>query len=144
MASLLPLVAAMPLRTLAPGEVLLVQGNAGGDLFVLESGRLAVERDGVHLATIGHPGAAIGEMSVLRGTPSSATVRAETETRLRVVANATDVLQHNPVLALRLATLLAARLHDTSALLVEFGQQHRQKTEERELVDWLRATALVV
>ncbi len=144
MASLLPLVSAMPRRTLMPGEVLLVQGSAGGDLFVLESGKLAVERDGVRLATISHPGAAIGEMSILRGTPSSATVRAETETRLRVVENAAEALQHNSALALRLATLLAARLHDTSALLVELGQQYRQKAEERDLVNWLRATALVL
>lgn len=144
MASLLPLVATMPLRVLAPGEVLLAQGDSGADLFVLANGRLAVERDGVRLATISHAGAAVGEMSVLRGTPYSATVHAETATSVRVVADAANLLQCDPTLALRLATLLAARLHDTSALLVELGQQHQQQAEERQLVAWLRATALVL
>ncbi len=62
MASLLSLIGSMPSRTLAPGEILIAQGDSGGDLYILESGRLAVERDDLTIATIDQPGTAVGEM----------------------------------------------------------------------------------
>ena len=77
MTSLLTLTYAAPTRAVAQGEVLLTQGEVGGDLFVLESGRLEVERDGVTIAYIEEPNSLIGEMSVLLGTSASATVRAD-------------------------------------------------------------------
>ncbi len=121
MASLLTLVSAHPVRTLNPGDILVAQGEGGGDLFVLERGRLAVERDGVVIATLTQPGTAVGEMSVLAGTRSSATVRAEEETRIRVVQDAAKLLVSQPELALRLGALVAGRLDATSALLVEMS-----------------------
>ena len=51
MESLLGLASTQPLRALASGEVLIDQGSTGGDLFIVESGRLAVERDGVKILT---------------------------------------------------------------------------------------------
>jgi len=47
MESLLDLAASHPLRTLSPNETLIAQGQPGGDLFVLVSGELSVERDGI-------------------------------------------------------------------------------------------------
>src|SRR3569833_2323175 len=88
MASLLTLTKEQPSRTLAAGEVLIAEGEPGGDLYVLESGRLMVERDGVPLATISSEGALVGEMSVLLGTENTATVRAAEATTVRVVHNA--------------------------------------------------------
>ena len=126
MASLLELTSSRPSRTLRPGEVLLVQGEAGGDLFVLETGQLVVERDGIKLATISQPGTPIGEMSVLLGIRNSATVRAETETEVKVVEDARAHLAEGSALTLRLAELVAGRLNATSALVVELSKQ-RQK-----------------
>ena len=63
MESLLTLAASHPSRTFVAGEILIGQGYQGGDLFILESGQLAVERDGVRIATIATPGSLIGEMS---------------------------------------------------------------------------------
>lgn len=140
MASLLSLIGAMPTRTLAPGEILIVQGESGGDLYVLESGRLAVERDGVNIAAIDQPGTAVGEMSVLLGAQHSATVRAETETRLRVIRDAARYLEQEPALTFQLATLVAGRLDATSALLVNLSRQ--AKPSERSLVDRLLAVVL--
>ena len=88
MATLLTLTYSQPTLSLEPGDVLIKEGDPGGDLYVLESGRLRVERDGVTLATIGSPGALIGEMSVLLGTENTATVRAEKPTIVRVVKDA--------------------------------------------------------
>jgi CRP/FNR family cyclic AMP-dependent transcriptional regulator len=119
MASLLTLTFSQPALTLEPGDVLIKEGDPGGDIFVLETGRLRVERDGVTLATISSPGALVGEMSVLLGTENTATVRAEKPTSVRVVKDALAYLERQPLVALRVAMLLSQRLDATSALLVE-------------------------
>ena len=122
MASLLTLTKEQPSRTLAAGEVLIAEGDPGGDLFVLESGKLTVERDGVPLASISSEGALVGEMSVLLGTENTATVRAAEPSTVRVVANALAYLERQPLVALRVAMLLSQRLDSTSALLVELSK----------------------
>jgi len=119
MATLLTLTYSQPTKTLAPGEVLIKEGDPGGDLYVLESGALSVERNGVKLATITAQGALVGEMSVLLGTENTATVKAEKPTTVRVVADALAYLERQPLVALRVAMLLSQRLDATSALLVE-------------------------
>ena len=125
MASLLTLTFSQPTLALEPGDVLIKEGDRGGDMYVLESGRLRVERDGVTLATLSSPGALVGEMSVLLGTENTATVRAETSTTLRVVKDALAYLERQPLVALRVAMLLSQRLDATSALLVEL-QKHEK------------------
>jgi CRP/FNR family cyclic AMP-dependent transcriptional regulator len=128
MTSLLLLTYAAPTLELAAGEVLINQGRKDGKLYVLESGSLAVERDGVKIAVIDQFDALIGEMSLLLDRPHSATVRAETEARVRVVDDAMLVLERQPMITLRLATLLCQRLDTTSALLA--GAGHGAEKEE--------------
>lgn len=130
MTSLLALTASRPTRTLADGEVLLVQGEGGGDLFILLSGKLVVIRDGVSIATIAQPGTLVGEMSVLLGIRNSATVRAERETKVRVIRDANTLLESEPGLARRVAALVAGRLDATSALLVELAKHNKGKSEQ--------------
>ncbi|MBN9317160.1 MAG: Crp/Fnr family transcriptional regulator [Devosia sp.] len=129
MQSLLALAAAHPTLSLAAGRTLLIQGLAGGDLYVLESGELAVERDGVKIATISTPGSPVGEMSVILGTPASATVRAERPTTVRVVHDAVSAIRQDPELSFRIAWLMANRLDSTSAYLVKLTHQHEGKAE---------------
>ena len=119
MATLLTLTFSQPTLSLEPGDVLIKEGDPGGDLYVLESGRLRVERGGVTLATISSAGSLVGEMSVLLGTENTATVRAEKPSTVRVVKDALAYLERQPLVALRVAMLLSQRLDATSALLVE-------------------------
>ncbi|WP_417307410.1 cyclic nucleotide-binding domain-containing protein [Devosia sp.] len=121
MASLITLIYSAPTRTLEKGEVLISQGDEGGDIFVLETGTLSVERDGVEIATITEMDSLIGEMSVLLGREYTATVRAVEPTKVRVVEDAIRILERQPLLTLHLATLLCERLDATSALLVEMN-----------------------
>jgi CRP/FNR family cyclic AMP-dependent transcriptional regulator len=130
MTSLLALTASRPTRTLAEGEVLLVQGEGGGDLFILLSGKLVVVRDGVTIASIAQPGTLVGEMSVLLGIRNSATVRADRESKVRVIRDANKLLETEPGLARRVAALVAGRLDATSALLVELAKQNKGKSEQ--------------
>jgi CRP/FNR family transcriptional regulator, cyclic AMP receptor protein len=130
MESFLALAASQPTLTLKAGAVLIAQGQPGGDLYVLETGQLIVERDGVKVATISTPGALVGEMSVLLGTPNTATVRAERETNVRILENAREILENHPKLTLRLAGLMASRLDATSAVLVELSKEHSGDSEQ--------------
>ncbi|MEO6014852.1 MAG: cyclic nucleotide-binding domain-containing protein [Devosia sp.] len=131
MASILALTQSQPTRSLAPGEALLSEGDAGGELYVLESGRLIVERGNVTIATIDNPGALIGEMSVLLGSDHSATVRAETASKVRVIEDALPFLERTPLVALHVATLACQRLDATSALLVELRHEAKGKTDDQ-------------
>jgi CRP-like cAMP-binding protein len=123
MATLVTLTYSSPTQDFRRGEILMTQGQPGRDLFVLESGRLVVERDGVPIATIEEFDSLIGEMAVLLGKPHSATVRADKDSKVRVVKDAIKVLQSQPELALKVATLVTERLDATSALLVKLNQE---------------------
>jgi CRP-like cAMP-binding protein len=109
---------------LMPGDVLIEQGEPGGSLYVLEEGELGVSRDGIAIATIDKPYSVVGEMSVVLGTPTSATVRASKPSIIRVFADARATMAHDADFAFRIAYLIASRLDATSALLVEHTRQH--------------------
>ncbi|MEQ1768292.1 MAG: cyclic nucleotide-binding domain-containing protein, partial [Devosia sp.] len=134
MPSIIDLTAAEPINVLAPGETLVAEGASGGTLYVLISGTLSVERDGVKLATLTQPGTLIGEMSVLLGTPASANVRADSEARVRIIADAAKVLATDAHLATKVAATLASRLDATSALLVALSAEHTGKPHEEGLL----------
>ena len=130
MTSLLLLTYAAPTIELDKGEVLINQGESDGNLYVLDSGTLSVERDGVKIATIDQFDALIGEMSLLLGRSHSATVRAQSKARVRVVRDAMVVLERHPLITLRLATLLCQRLDSTSALLASLSHEPEGKAEQ--------------
>jgi CRP-like cAMP-binding protein len=130
MGNILALAEAQPMEVIQPGHLLIKQGSPGGDMFILEEGRLSVTRDGIKIANVITPGAVLGEMSVLLGTPSSATVKAETEARVRVIRNARAVLERDPALTLLVASLVADRLDTTSAFLVGLTKEYTGGTEQ--------------
>ena len=141
MTSLLLLTYSAPTIELDKGDVLISQGESDGNLYVLDSGVLAVERDGVRIATIDQFDSLIGEMSLLLGKPHSATVRAEGKARVRVVKDAMVVLERHPLITLRLATLLCQRLDSTSALLAGLSHEPDAKVEHG-LISRLRESLL--
>jgi CRP-like cAMP-binding protein len=71
------------LRTLAPGDCLLKEGEPGGHLYVLMSGAVDVEKadrgDTLTVTRLG-PGDVVGEISLLTRRPATATVRARGKT----------------------------------------------------------------
>jgi CRP/FNR family cyclic AMP-dependent transcriptional regulator len=129
MANLLVLAKANPMLVLDPGEVLIEVGEARGDLFILASGTLKVERDGVEIARISEPGALVGEMSVLLGADHSATVTAITPVEVRHIEDGLRWLENSPLAAIHVATLACRRLDATSAALVQLKKgtsDHRE------------------
>ena len=82
------LLAAAPVKTYAPGEVVLELNVPLRAIFVVDEGSVRVERDDrghvITQAVLG-PGQFFGEMSFVDGAPTSATVVANTATRLRMI-----------------------------------------------------------
>lgn len=142
MTTLVTLTYSSPTVDYKRGDVLMTQGEPGRDLFVLESGKLVVERDGIPIATIEEFDSLIGEMAVLLGKPHSATVRADKDSRVRVVKDAMRVLQSQPELALKVATLVTQRLDATSAQLVKLSQHGGDKPVEKSSAAGLLRTLL--
>ncbi len=117
------LLAAAPVKTYAAGELVLERNVPLRAIFVVDEGSVRVERDdGGHVITLAvlGPGQFFGEMSFVDGAPTSATVVANTTTRLRmintmIIDNLSEV---DPTFGTRLyrsiAAILVERLRLTS------------------------------
>ena len=100
-------------RAFEPGELVVREGDAGEELFVILEGEARVERSGSALATFG-AGEFFGEIAVFDGRPRSADVVAAT--RLRTLAISRDVIRaaltREPLAAWAMLETLAARFRD--------------------------------
>ena len=95
----------------AAGKVLIRQGDAGDDLMVIVSGQVGVERDGARVNQLGS-GDFFGEIALIERGPRTATVTAETPTRLLVV-NHRDfhtLMEEFPAVAAEVLVTLAHRV----------------------------------
>ena len=123
MADLLALASSLPVETVAAGAVLIEEGTDPGRLYVLKSGSVTIERDGVSFARIESPGSVFGEMAVVLGKPATATVRAETEVEVHVAEDAEGFLTVNPGAALAVLRTTASRLDGLTQYLVDVKGQ---------------------
>ena len=71
---------------LPAGHVLMRQGASGGEMFVIASGGVVVDRNGREVATLG-PGSVVGEMALLSEGPRTATVTTTEPSTLFVLAH---------------------------------------------------------
>jgi CRP-like cAMP-binding protein len=101
------------------GAVLLNEGRKTDRLYILIEGVVEILRDGVRVALVDEPGAILGEMSVLLDLPHTATARALTSGRAYELEQARTFLRSRPDTAIFLAELLAQRLNDATAALVD-------------------------
>ncbi|MGV3491747.1 MAG: Crp/Fnr family transcriptional regulator, partial [Devosia sp.] len=123
-----------PTLILEPGEILFEAGEAQGELYILASGTLRVERDGIAIARISEAGALVGEMSVLLGTDHTATVTAVGPAEVRRIEDGLRWLENSPLAAIHVATLACQRLDATSAALVQLkrdGATHEPSLFDR-------------
>lgn len=112
-------------RSYRRGEVIFHEGDPGGQLFIIVSGRVRIsimgedgqERD---LALL-DPGECFGEMSMLDGSDRSATATAMVPTETLILNREPfyEFVRGNPVAMEHLAGLLGRRLRDTDRLLGE-------------------------
>ena len=105
---------------LAPGEVLIREGDPAGSLYILVSGRLRVlvrQPDGAE-ATVSEVGRneVVGEMSIISDEPRSATVIAIRDSELLSFSreNFEHIVEKHPRAMLKIARLIAGRLRRSS------------------------------
>jgi CRP/FNR family transcriptional regulator, cyclic AMP receptor protein len=93
------------------GETLTDQGALGHRFHLVIEGAAEVERDGRRLATVG-PGDFVGELGLLGGGPSTATVRCTEPTTCLTLRREAfwEVLESEPAIALRILEVLSRRL----------------------------------
>lgn len=93
------------------GKVLIRQGELGADLMIIVSGQAGVERDGARINELG-PGDFFGEIAIVDHGPRTATVTAESASRL-LVLNHRDfhaLMDEFPAVAAQVMQTLADRL----------------------------------
>ena len=123
MTDLLALAADLPGESMPPGAVLIAEGAQPGRMLVLESGTVTVERDGVSVARIDSPGAVLGEMSVVLDKPATATLRAASDVRVKVVDDPQAFLLERPGAALAVLRTTASRLDGLTQYLADVKTQ---------------------
>lgn len=124
------LAAASSVKLYAPGEVVIRQGDAGGELFIIDRGEVGIEhlRDGKvsYVARLG-AGKFFGEMGFMTGEVRTATVRAVTDCALLVVGHDAFHATIKPVPGVveKMSDLLAVR----QAELEEVASNRRDSLE---------------
>ena len=113
--------AALPLRTYQPGEVVFAARSKTGQLLILRNGAVAIVKGGMEIANVAEPGAVFGELSALLDQPHTADVRA-LEISQFYVADAAALLQ-DPTAHLYISVTLARRLDTANQALVELKNQ---------------------
>jgi CRP/FNR family cyclic AMP-dependent transcriptional regulator len=113
----------LPELELDAGQVVVHEGGSSGAIWVLISGALQVRKGDIPVNTITHPGAVVGEISVLLGTDHGATVETTEPSRLRYAADG-HVLLGDPAVARLVAVGLAERLNFVTSYLADLQYQY--------------------
>ncbi len=124
MSDIFELTASLPEIELGPGDVLIRDGEAAGAIWILVSGSLRVLKDGIEVNTITHPGAVLGEMSLLLGRTYTATVEAVESSVLRHAADGAALLAGDAEVTRLVAAGLAERLAFVTSYLADLKQQY--------------------
>jgi len=125
----------LPVRSVPAGEVLIDEGVRHDGMWVLVSGSVNIERDGVPFARVDTPGAVFGEMSVVLDKVATATVRARSDVEVYAIAAPLDFLRDQPGAALAVLRVTAARLDGLTQYLVDVKQQFADRDDHLGMVD---------
>jgi PPM family protein phosphatase len=111
-------------RVFRDGELVVREGDPGGDLFVVLDGEVSVEQHGLPIALVG-AGGHFGEMGLVDAGPRSASIRARGPLRAMVIHRDAmlALMQREPTLAVKLlwafVQVLSQRLRATNTELSE-------------------------
>jgi CRP-like cAMP-binding protein len=106
----------------AKGHVLFHEGDDGEDMYIIQSGRVAIKKrvkDGDTTLAVMEKGDFFGEMSILERLPRSATAEMVEEGDLIVISGETfgDMIKANPEIAVRMLRKQSIRLRETNRQL---------------------------
>ena len=127
------------LLKLPAGAVVFDEGEAGGEMFVVQSGTVEIikRRKGVEkILSKLEKGDFFGEMSILENLPRTAKARAATDVELVRIDQSTfdEMLRNNGEIAVRMLRKLCLRLRETTQLLEQSTGIQRSVEESSDIV----------
>ncbi len=125
----------LPLESFSSNQELIRAGVCQEKIYFLKCGKVEVVRDGCRIALIKSPGSVLGEISVLLGIPTTATVRALEDSTLLVAHKGLDFLRDNPRILVHVSRTLASRLDAASRYLVDVKEQLQDSSDHIGIVD---------
>jgi CRP-like cAMP-binding protein len=104
------------------GQVLFHEGDDGDDMYIIQSGRVAIKKkvkDGDTTLAVLEKGDFFGEMAILERMPRSATAEVVEEGDLIVISGEMfgDMIKANPEIAVRMLRKQSIRLRETNRQL---------------------------
>jgi CRP-like cAMP-binding protein len=140
-AAFIELLVKMKMREVAPGQIIVREGQPGDSLFVVAHGQVRVTRrndrgQAVLLARL-RDGAFFGEMALLQPGPRTASVTAEADTQILEISKPLldEVIAHYPTVATALRNFhrqrLLATCMATHELFQPFSMDERRQLMER-------------
>lgn len=100
-------------RRFSRRQIIFREGDTSREMYILIQGAIEIYKNEQLIATITEPDSYFGEMSTLLGLPRTATAIAASECRTICIPEdkVTDFFAHSPALGIKLAVMLAKRLH---------------------------------
>src|SRR5690349_5879224 len=104
------------------GHILFKEGDEGDDMFIIQSGRVAIKKkvkEGDTTLAVLEKGDFFGEMAILERQPRSATAEVIEDGDLIVISGETfgDMIKANPEIAVRMLRKQSIRLRETNRQL---------------------------
>jgi hypothetical protein len=127
------------IKTFGPGEIVIQEGTKGTSAFIVLSGAVEILKSSgdkeIVVATLGE-GQVFGEMGLIEDRPRSATVKAMTELRLRVIGREgfNELLQKKPSVLIPIIKSLFERLRQVSDRLAERSAAGETKEQAFEVI----------
>ena len=129
-------------KKVASGEIICRENDPGDSFYIILSGAVEVFVESIEkLVAVRLAGEFIGEMSLLMGTPRTATLRASEETILFVVDrdNLQSLLEKNCALADKIAEELSQRQETLKSLGITIGATTQEETPSNQIRKQIRA-----
>ena len=129
-------------KKLASGEIICRENDPGDSFYIILSGAVEVFVESIERqVAVRHAGEFIGEMSLLMGTPRTATLRALEETILFVVDrdNLQSLLEKHSELADKIAEELSHRQEALKSLGITIGATTQEETPSNQIRKQIRA-----
>ncbi len=106
--------------TFKTGDVIIREGERGKGYYILESGTIALSKQGVKISELAGNGTIFGEMSDILDEPRTCTATAETPVQVSYYPYSLDeIIRNHPQIAKQLVMALAERIATTTDALTQ-------------------------
>lgn len=108
------------------GDIIFEQNASGNEMYIVQSGKvkLLVQDNKIALATLG-PGEILGEMTLIDGSPRSATAIAEEDTRVIALDRSKFLylINQQPQVAINVMRILTRRIRTGNQTVTEHAKK---------------------